>query len=232
MFYLKLMFLFVAELLIIIKYSNNMKAKSIRIIYLLKWSLNIIWYLNFVLIAGALYFLSNEYIMQDTYYFNEKITINIHKALSEQEHISGSETTSNIRLLKNSGRIMMNIKNSLSNTIVSMVALLLLEGIIISVLFYLRKLFNSFQKESIFSVDNIRNFKMIALYVALYSPLNWGVHLYKDWILTENVNHYNYFFTLDWTPDFVGLLVGAVIFAIAKIFELGFELEQENKAFV
>ena len=209
-----------------------MKAKSIRVIHLVKWSLNIIWYLNFLLIVVALYFLSNEYIVQDTYYFNEKITINMHKALAEQEPILGSEATSNIRLFKNRGRIMMNVNNSVSNTIVSMASLLLLEGIIIGVLFHLRKLFSSFQKESIFSVDNIRHFKIIALYIALYSPLNWGVHLYRDWILTENVNHYNYLFALDWIPDFVGLLVGAVIFAIAKIFKLGFELEQENKAFV
>ncbi len=208
-----------------------MKTKSHYLVVSLRWSTEALWYLNFIAIALFIFLFAKEHISQDYHYFNQEVAISLPSALTDKQAINSPDFIENAKLLRLDGRIMMNVKNSTTNTMLMICYLIALEALIITVLYSMRKLFKSLKEEKPFTAENIKNLKIIALAVLMYFPLDWLVHL-ANVSIASSLEGYGEFYTLSWQPKLWIVLLSVIIYVLANIFQYGLKLDEENKQFV
>lgn len=208
-----------------------MKTKSHYLVVSLRWLTEVMWYLNFLVIALFIFLFAKEYLNQDYYYFNQEVTISLSSALTDKQTINSPDFIENAKLLRLDGRLMMNVKNSPANTLLIISYLILLEALIIVVLYSMRKLFKSLKEQKPFTTQNIKSLKIIALSILTYFPLDWLAHLVNESI-ASSLEGYGEFYALAWQPKLWIVLLSVVIYILANIFQYGLKLDEENKQFV
>lgn len=208
-----------------------MKTKSHYLVVSLRWSTEALWYLNFLAIALLIFLFAKEHISQDYHYFNQEVAISLPSALTDKQPINSPNFIENAKLLRLDGRIMMDVKNSPTNTMLIVCYLIALETLIITTLYSMRKLFKSLNDQKPFTAENIKSLKTIALAVLMYFPLDWLVHL-ANVSIASSLEGYGKFYTLAWQPKLWIVLLSVIIYVLANIFQYGLKLDEENKQFV
>lgn len=107
--------------------------------------------------------------------------------------------------------------------------LISLEILIMTIIYQLRKLFESIKQDAPFKYDNIRRLRITALCFASLTVLNILQGISTSILLRSHVKDYG---QMVWSESFIGLILGAVIYIMADIFRYGFELQKENGEFV
>lgn len=88
-----------------------------------------------------------------------------------------------------------------------------------------------FKDSTPFQYDNIRRLKIIALCFALLTPVHILVGLCTAFILHTQVKDFS-LLNMVWTENLSDLIMGAVIYVMADVFNYGFSLQKENEEFV
>ena len=100
------------------------------------------------------------------------------------------------------------------------------------IIYHLRKIFAAIKQQQPFRANVVKSLKIIALLLALITPLHLLYSCFSYFILTHTVVDFNKQFLMVWSENFIGPILGAVIYIIADILKYGIELKKENEEFV
>lgn len=100
------------------------------------------------------------------------------------------------------------------------------------ILYHLRKVFAAVKQKQPFQLSVVKSLKMIALLLALITPIHLLYVAVNYFALTHAVVDFNKQFMMVWSENFIGLILGAVIYIIADIFKYGIQLKKETEEFV
>lgn len=204
-----------------------MKNTAKQLIQILKTLVNIAWYGNFVLIIAAGFFLGRELI------FNNYIETSYNLELKRQDLLKGADKNSpvvkNLRISTTAADISFEMKNSLFVRVSSLLLFAMIELLITAILYHLRKLFFNLKQDRHFEGENVSALKRVAFLVALIFPLQ----LLIQFTAQTTLNLYllsNY--SVRWEANFYVLIIAAILYIVAEIFNRGLELRKENEEFV
>jgi hypothetical protein len=137
----------------------------------------------------------------------------------------------NITILRDEGTLKMNLKKTTGHIATAYFFLISLEVLVMTIIYQLRKFFDSIQKHAPFKHDNVQRLRITALCFVLLTPLHILLGISTAMTLKEHVKDFN-LMNVVWTESFTGLILGAVIYIMADVFKYGFELQKENGEFV
>ncbi|MFA6083073.1 DUF2975 domain-containing protein [Mucilaginibacter sp.] len=197
--------------------------KTIRIL------LTVVWYINIVLIVIAFSMLTFKFITSDSVEFSNPVKYSQKPNVVKLESLTPNAY--NIVIQRDQGTLKMDLRKSPGYIAAAYFFLISLEVLAMTIIYQLRKFFDSIQERAPFKYDNIRRLHITALCFVLLTPLHILLGISTAITLKEHVKDFN-LMNLVWTESFTGLILGAVIYIMADIFKYGFELQKENGEFV
>jgi hypothetical protein len=206
-----------------------MRPKSKTLINVLKLVLDVAWYLNFVLIAIAIYFLGREFATNEYIESSAMVRIPRVAVLDSVPLISNNVKTA--ELTTNVGSLTFQVRNDWFQKITAFFFLFAIEAFIVSIIYYLRKLFRNFKSDLLFNYDNVRSLRILAMLVALIYVGKAVLYFVVSYTVNSNFSSTNKF-TVDYSSDGKELLIAAILYIVAGIFKYGLELKRENEEFV
>jgi hypothetical protein len=206
-----------------------MKTNSKRLIYILKMCIDFLWYANILVATVALGMLSYGFITNNFLEWSTLVHFPQHTVINEIELIT--DNVKDVLLKTSEATLTLQLKNSLFNMITSFFVYFAFEIILFSILFNLRKLFLSLDNGLSFTANNVISLKRIALFISLIFPLNLIWYLIDLYVLNSNISKIH---NLSVQPDldFEVLIIAAILYIVAEIFNNGLELKKENEEFV
>ena len=207
----------------------DMKTNSKRLIYILKMCIDFLWYANILVATVALGMLSYGFITNNFLEWSTLVHFPQHTVINEIELIT--DNVKDVLLKTSEATLTLQLKNSLFNMITSFFVYFAFEIILFSILFNLRKLFLSLDNGLSFTANNVISLKRIALFISLIFPLNLIWYLIDLYVLNSNISKIH---NLSVQPDldFEVLIIAAILYIVAEIFNNGLELKKENEEFV
>lgn len=205
------------------KTNSHWLLKTIRVL------LTLIWYINIVLIVFAFSMLTVKFCTSDFTEFSNPV-----KYTSTTEIIKMTPLTPDVKditISNDQGMLKMKMKNTFGNIVTAYFFFFSLEVLVTIIIYQLRKFFNTLEENKPFLYDNIRRLKLIALCFALLTPLHILLGLDTAFILKHHVKDFS-LVNMVWVESLTGLMLGAVIYIMADVFNYGFKLQKENEEFV
>ncbi len=208
---------------------NSMKSGSKKLIRVIKLALDIAWYLNFALAALALSFL--VYIFASEEYVDTNIQVHFSQPheLNRIDAITGQ--VKDVVLETKTAVLNMKMKNTPFTAASSLFLLVAFELLAFAIIYNLRMLFSSLNKGSAFTYKNVVSIRRTAFLVALVIPLQFILYLLKEVIIRFNVPTPQH---LSAGPafDYKIMIIAAILYIVAEVFNSGLELKAENEEFV
>ncbi|MDB5004047.1 MAG: hypothetical protein JWQ34_2272 [Mucilaginibacter sp.] len=205
------------------KTNSNWLLKTIRVL------LNIIWVLNFVFIALALTLVTFKFCTSDFSEINNPVKYTSHTEIIKMTALT--PTAKDITITNDQGILRMKLKNTFSTITIAYFFFMAFEVLVTTIIYQLRKFFDTIKDSTPFQYDNIRRLKIIALCFALLTPVHILVGLCTAFILHTQIKDFS-LLNMVWTENLRGLIMGAVIYVMADVFNYGFSLQKENEEFV
>jgi len=202
-----------------------MELKNKWLLVLIKFGLDIAWYLNFLLSAITLFLLTKAACSGSNYHIYA-IPVRLGTTL-ERYYPTYIVNGDSITMQAHEGSFIISTPGLLG-PISGIVSFILYRLLFIAILFNLRKVFSTFYHNEAFQYPNIARLKIAALYIALYFPLNL-IHTLVDYFVLKS---YTNKFYLSWHLEYGYLAIAAIVYVTAEILRYGFELKKENEAFV
>ncbi|MCC8426257.1 DUF2975 domain-containing protein [Mucilaginibacter sp. UR6-11] len=206
-----------------------MKTNSHWLLKTIKVVLALIWYVNIVLIIIAFSVLTLKFCTSDFTEFSNPVKYNSHLGIIKLPPLTPD--AKDIIVTNDQGILKMKLKNTFGNIISAYFFLIALETLVTIIIYQLRKFFASLDDSTPFKYDNISRLKLIALCFALLTPLHILLGIDTAFILHSQVKGFD-LFNMVWTESLTGLILGAVIYVMADVFNYGFNLQKENEEFV
>ncbi|MEO6848972.1 MAG: DUF2975 domain-containing protein [Mucilaginibacter sp.] len=123
------------------------------------------------------------------------------------------------------------LKTTWKNVAISYFFFIAFEILVMTIIYQLRKFFDTIKQKTPFTYENIHRLKITALCFALFTALNVLLGISTAMTLNEQVKNANAIHIV-WSENFTGLILGAVIYIIADVFRYGSSLQKENGEFV
>lgn len=206
-----------------------MKTNSPWLLKAIKGILTFVWYANIVLALIAFIFLTFKFATSDYAEFSSPVKYTSHNEAIKMTPLTPD--TQNIVVTNDQGILKMEMKNTVWNMTTAYFFFFALEALAFIIILQLRKFFNTLMSDTPFQYDNIRRLKIIALCFALLTPLHILLGIDTAYILHHQVKDFH-LMNMVWTESFIGLILGAVIYVMADVFNYGFNLQKENEEFV
>lgn len=191
--------------------------------------LTIAWYFNIILLVVAFGFLTLKFTTSDTVEFSNPV-----KYTNAQAPVKLSPRTTDVEkivLNPDQATLKMELKNTPGYVAMAYFFLISLEFLIMTIIYQLRKFFNSIGQNIPFKYDNIKRLRTTALCFILLTPLHILLGVSTAVVLKGNVKDFE-LTNMVWEESFTGVFLGMAIYIIADIFKYGFELQKENGEFV
>jgi hypothetical protein len=206
-----------------------MQRNTKWLLSLVSFILNVIWYLNLVLIVTALCTLTIVYIKNDhtdisaTVNYRSPVIMAI-KAVTPD--VSGVTISPQQAVIKMHARVTAGVILS------SYLLFALFEVLVIGVIYNLRKVFASIHRKQPFEIENVKRLKITALCLVLFAPFNLLIDLLNYSMLNEQVPRFHEQYKITDTGNLIYIILGLVIYVLADVFAYGFQLKKENEEFV
>lgn len=191
--------------------------------------LTIFWYFNIVLAVFAFCVLTWKISTSDYTEFSNPVKYPLNPTTIQLKSLS--PTVDNIILQPDQAIIKMHLKNTFVRVVAAYFFFFAFEALVMSIIYQLRKFFDTVHQHTPFVYDNIRRLKITAICFALLTVLNILLGISSAIILKSNVKDMN-LMNMVWHDSLIGFILGAVIFIIADVFKYGFNLQKENEEFV
>ena len=205
-----------------------MKRNSRKLISIIKYSIDIAWYANFILALVGTIFMSlsavnnynetSSYVRTPRYIFQKDIT-------------AKTDAVKNALLRTNIAYLSYEIKSTPLVKFSGFFFLIAIEALIFSIIYHLRKLFTCLNKGSAFTQENVVTLKRIAVFILLILPVQFVIFLVERYFFEVNFAD-SHRFSVEAQLDFKVLIIAAVLFITAEIFNYGLELKKETEEFV
>lgn len=206
-----------------------MKTNSKRLIKFLKVGLDVAWYGNFLLAALALAFLIYEFSSEEYTRMGLQVRIPTQKL---NEITSSTNLVKDISLATREGELTLLMKNTFWHSAVALFFFGLIEFFVFIIIFELRRLFSRLSKGHVFTYDNVVVLRRLAMIIALIWPLGFLIQLVQRVVIQFSVPRSYRLSVTESAFDYKILLVAAILYIIAEVFNHGLELKKENEEFV
>jgi uncharacterized membrane protein YedE/YeeE len=191
--------------------------------------LTIFWYFNIVLAVFAFCVLTWKISTSDYTEFSNPVKYPLNPNTIQLKSLS--PTVDNIVLQPDQAIIKMHLKNTFMRVVAAYFFFFAFEALVMSIIYQLRKFFDTVHQHTPFVYDNIRRLKITAICFASLTVLNILLGISSAIILKSNVKDMN-LMNMVWHDSLIGFILGAVIYIIADVFKQGFNLQKENEEFV
>jgi len=203
-----------------------METKNKWQLMLIKYCLDIYWYLNFIFTGITLFTLLKGASFRVNHLF--AVPVQFMGTTLERYYPTYTVNGASITMQAHTGAMLVTTPNPFAE--VPMILNFIIHSLLfIAILYNLRKLFGTFYRNESFQYENITRLKKIALYTALFSPL----YLINCVINYMVLRSFTQKFSIDWRMPILNYLgIAAIIYITAEIFQYGFELKKENEEFI
>lgn len=205
-----------------------MKTKS----WLLKTTrvvLTIFWYGNIVLTIFAFCMLTWKISTSPYTEFSNAVK---YPLVTTSTHIASlKQDVSNITLTPDQATVKMFLANNFIHVASAYFFLLAFEALVMSIIYQLRKFFDTINQSAPFTYENVRRLKITALCFALTTVLSILLGISTAIIFGTSVKDMH-LMNMVWEQSFTGLILGAMLYILADVFKYGFELKKEIGEFV
>ena len=203
------------------------KVKPNLLLVVVKYGLDVVWYLSFVSIVFATVFLitkkdsPNAYFSIDVKYSGEL----------KQSYTSYYETITSVEFLPTYGQLAMKGKLPLSNMVLIYIYLLTMLALYFFFLFNMRKLFTGFLRQSPFCMENVKRMRILSYCFVVFNLLllAWERHFIYQ---AANVSSFSPLHSESFPGDYKYILIALVIYVFADVFKYGVQIQEENNKFV
>ena len=202
------------------------KVKPNLLLVIVKYGLDVVWYLSFVVIILVIAFSitkrndPNVSFGVDVKYFGELKE----SYTSAYESITSSEFIPTRGTLSLKGELPLHIK------LLACIFEIFVMSLFLTFLFYLRKIFSSFMRQSPFCMENVKRMRILSYCFVVFHLLL----LANKWLFIPQIKavaSYNYYST-SIPGDFTYILIAIIIYIFADVFKYGVQLQEENNKFV
>ena len=202
------------------------KVKPNLLLVIVKYGLDVVWYLSFVVIILVIAFSitkrndPNVSFGVDVKYFGELKE----SYTSAYESITSSEFIPTRGTLSLKGELPLHIK------VLACIFEFFVMSLFLTFLFYLRKIFSSFMRQSPFCMENVKRMRILSYCFVVFHLLL----LANKWLFIPQIKavaSYNYYST-SIPGDFTYILIAIIIYIFADVFKYGVQLQEENNKFV
>lgn len=206
-----------------------MRSNSRKLIKLIKVGLDIAWYLNFILAAIGLtvlvyVFTSREY---------SEMSMKVQIPIQELRKVSSStDMVKDVALTTKEATLNMQVKNTAGQIVSSLFLFFVIELLAITIIYNLRKLFSGLNKGYSFTYENVVALRKTSICVALIWPLGLVAQALTAMIIGTSVSSPYPLSVMQSGFDYKTILIAAILYIIAEVFNSGLELKKENEEFV
>jgi hypothetical protein len=214
-----------------------MKTNSNWLLQLIRVILVVIWYINFLLIIIGftvitliplnLKFGTGSF--NDFTDFSIPVKYAIHNPIVNIEALTPNAT--HVTLQPDLHLLKFKLKTTSGNVTLAYFFFIALEVLVMTIIYQLRKFFDTIKQNVPFRYDNIRRLKITSLCFALLTVLHILFGLSQKFVIDSVVKNFKDIH-LVWSESFIGLILGATIYIMADVFSYGFNLQKENEEFV
>lgn len=205
-----------------------MKGNSRKLISIIKISLDVAWYGNFILALVASIFLSlstvNDYDEASSY-------IRTPSYIFKKDIAGKNDDVKNALLRTNIAYLSYEIRSTPFVRFSGFFSLIAIEALIFSIIYHLRKLFSSLNKGLAFTQQNVATLKRISLLILLILPVQFVFFLAERYFFEGNFPT-SYQFSVEPQIDFKVIIIAAILYIAAEIFNYGLELKKETEEFI
>ena len=210
------------------------KVKPNLLLVIVKYGLDVVWYLSFVSIVVAVIFIvSKSENTNPTRTFS--VDVEYRGNLSES-HTTVYDNLNTVAFKPTHGKLEFSgealpWKSEVRFTVMIALNMLCISALYLVFLFYLRKIFSSFLRHSPFCMENVKRIRIIACCFVVF---NFYLLIAK-WFLTPQVialTSFPAYSTYNFPGDYKYIIIAAVIYVLADIFKYGFQVQDENNKFV
>ncbi|RWY54117.1 DUF2975 domain-containing protein [Mucilaginibacter gilvus] len=191
--------------------------------------LNIFWYGNMILAVFAFCVLTFK--ISTDHYTEFSNPVKYPQITKSSPLTAITPDVSNITLTPDQATIRMHLNNTFSHAATAYFFLFAFEALVMSIIYQLRKFFNTIKHNAPFTYENVRRLKITALCFSLTTVLSILLGISTAVILKTNVKEMH-LMNMVWEQSFTGLILGAMLYILADIFKYGFELKKEIGEFV
>jgi hypothetical protein len=203
--------------------TTSWLLKTVRVI------LTIFWYGNMVLAVFAFCVLTWK--ISTDHYTEFSNPVKYPLITTSRPLTASTPDVSNVTLTPDQATIKMHLINNFSHVATAYFFLFAFEALVMSILYQLRKFFDTIRQNAPFTYENVRRLKITALCFSLTTVLSILLGVGTAVILKTNVKEMN-LMNMVWEQSFTGLILGAMLYILADIFKYGFELKKEIGEFV
>ncbi|MEO7212456.1 DUF2975 domain-containing protein [Mucilaginibacter sp.] len=191
--------------------------------------LNVFWYGNIILAVFAFCMLTWKISTSSYTEFSNPVKYPLITKSTPLKTLTPD--VSNITLTPDQATVKMHLTNNFSHVASAYFFLFAFETLVMSIIYQLRKFFNTIKQNAPFTYENVRRLKITALCFALTTLLSVLLGVSTAVILKTSVKDMN-LMNMVWEQSFTGLILGAMLYILADIFKYGFELKKEIGEFV
>jgi hypothetical protein len=210
------------------------KVKPNLLLVIVKYGLDVVWYLSFVSIVVAVIFMVSKR-EQTNSPRTLSVEVEYHGNLSES-HTSVYDNLNTVAFKPTHGKLEFSgetlpWKSEIKFTVLIALSMLCTSALFLVFLFYLRKIFTSFLHHSPFCMENVKRIRIIACCFVVFNIFI----LIAKWVLTPQVialTSFPAYTTYNFPGDYKYIIIAAVIYVLADIFKYGFQIQDENNKFV
>ena len=204
------------------------KVKPNLLLVAVKYTLDVVWYLSIAFTIGAVVFIIGQLNDPPPYF-----VVNVeYRGELKESYTSTYEDITSVEFQPSHGRLYLTGGGLLSQkTIWIFIFALMMFALYLVFLFYLRKIFTSFLRQSPFCMDNVKRIRILAYCFVVFNILllAWKKYFIYQIINLTSFSLYSY---IAFPGDFTYILIAIVIYILADVFKYGAQIQEENNKFI
>ena len=204
------------------------KVKPNLLLVAVKYTLDVVWYLSIAFTIGAVVFIIGQLNDPPPYF-----VVNVeYRGELKESYTSTYEDITSVEFQPSHGRLYLKGGELLSQkTIWIFIFALMMFALYLVFLFYLRKIFTSFLRQSPFCMDNVKRIRILAYCFVVFNILllAWKKYFIYQIINLTSFSLYSY---IAFPGDFTYILIAIVIYILADVFKYGAQIQEENNKFI
>ena len=204
------------------------KVKPNLLLIVVKYGLDVVWYLSIVFTIIAVIFIIGKLNDPPSDFL---INVEYHGELQEQ-YTSISESITNVKFTPTHGKLYIKGGEFLfQKTIWIYIFSLMMFALYFIFIFYLRKIFSSFLRQSPFCMENVKRIRMLAHCFVVFNLMLLAWEKYFIYQITTLSNYPSYY-SVSIPEDCKYIFIAITIYVLADVFKYGFQIQEENNKFV
>ena len=204
------------------------KVKPNLLLVVVKYGLDVVWYLSIVFTIIAVVFIIGK--LNDPP--SDFLIIVEYRGELRESYMPLYENITSVEFTPTHGKLYLKGEGFLfQKTIWIYIFSLIMFALYLVFLFYLRKIFTSFFRQSPFCMENVKRIRILSFCIIIFNLLLW---VWKWYFIPQitNLTSFSTDSSLSFPEDYTYIMLAIVIYILADIFKYGLQIQEENNKFV